>query len=481
MRTKILSIIASLLILPLALTSCLNSNDNYVASSDDIITAFSLDTIYGKSYKFTIDQYGNAEGSLGLIYNVDSVPYSADTIINKILIKSLITNGFPTSGETALQDTAFILTDSLDLSNTMDKPLTIRIRSYDGQHIKEYQIEVRRHLSVPDSLVWGGTAHEAYTNSFSGEAVGANQETQSVVLENQILTFTSEGATVVVYKGPEVSQWPKITTDLPSNAYLSSIVNFRDTLYTTAADGSVYISTDGESWTTTPSTIKETTDSPKVTSLITTFYSISANAVNPEEFISGTIEDNNNDTIFAIARKAADGSLIWEKGSRVPEKFPKKNICATKSFKTTTGMQRAILAGAVNEANATKTIPWFSTSGLNWSPMESIEKYSIPAMTHPSIIYYGKKCYAFGDGFSTIYTSSDNGKVWEKVKEYFLFPSHLTTGKPLFEGRSTDYSMVIDNNNFIWIIWNKGTNNGEPYSDEVWKGKLNKLSFLIQD
>lgn len=478
MRIKILSIIARLLILPLAITSCLNSNDNYVPGSDDLITSFALDMIYGKNYKFTIDQYGNAEGTVGLIYNIDSLPFGSDTIINKIPIKTITTAGYVTSGETILKDTVFVASDSLDLSNTMVNPLVIRVRSADGNHVKEYRIEVRRHLTVPDSLVWwNGSEQEPVTESFSGGAVTADQETKSVLLGDHILVFTFDGTNIVGYKGAETGSWPKITTsNLPSGAKISSIINFSDILYTVTESGAIYSSTDGSSWVAATSRITGATGSSKVTRLLTTFSGDpDSNGNTVDAFISGIIQEDNG-TVFAIARKETDGSLTWTKGNRVPEEFPTANISATKSFKTTT-VQRAVLIGTPNEANATATITWFSETGLTWAQMETKGKYSLPNMERPSIIYYGKKWYVFGDDFSAIYTSSDKGLVWTKVEENFLFPSDKDTDTPIFEGRGSGYCMVVDKENYIWMIWNKGA----TYSDQVWRGKQNKLSFLIQD
>ncbi len=76
MRIKsLLPILAGILVLPLALISCLDSDKYDVApSSDDLITAFALDAIYGKTYAFTIDQLK------GEIYNADSVPFSAEAV-----------------------------------------------------------------------------------------------------------------------------------------------------------------------------------------------------------------------------------------------------------------------------------------------------------------------------------------------------------------------------------------------------------------
>ena len=55
MRIKFLSVIVSFLIVSFALSSCLDSDDNYEFSSDATIHAFGIDTIHGKHYKFTID------------------------------------------------------------------------------------------------------------------------------------------------------------------------------------------------------------------------------------------------------------------------------------------------------------------------------------------------------------------------------------------------------------------------------------------
>ena len=85
MRLKFLSIIISFLIVSIAISSCLDSDNNYEFSTDATIHAFELDTIYGESYKFEIDQIQR------LIYNRDSLPMSADTIIDSIKITTLTT------------------------------------------------------------------------------------------------------------------------------------------------------------------------------------------------------------------------------------------------------------------------------------------------------------------------------------------------------------------------------------------------------
>ena len=445
MRIKSLPvIIASFLVSSLAITSCLDSDNNYELSSDDWITAFSLDTIYGVTYKFTIDQIN------GHIYNVDSVAYGADTVINKILITTLTTNGYVTAGpdvESFLQDTLFNYTDSIDFT----EPLDIRVRSFDGSSIKRYHIEVRIHQADPDTLVWG---NHPYVENFSGITA---TESKAVLLGDDILVYMSDGTDIKVYKGS--SQFSEVSpAALPANMKIRSILNVKETLYGVTEDEKVFGSTDGATWT-------EVTNNAKVVNLITSF----------NDTIAGIIKGNTAE-LFAIATVNADG-LKWETDSiAVPNennyRFP-TNFVATKSFTTPTGGQQALLIGEPAENSQVATYPWFSNDGLNWGQMEpSKGKYALPVMEEPSILYYGNTIYAFGkkeaEGFSYIYRSV-NGIVWEKIEKKFMFP--WSNGESVFKDRS-GYAMVVDKDNYIRMFWNK--------EDEVWRGKLNRLGFKIQ-
>lgn len=496
MRIKFFSFTASFLVLLLAVTSCLNSDDDYELSSDDTITAFEIDEIYGVSYKFTIDQKN------GEIFNVDSVPFSADTIINKTLITTITTNGYVTAGKEALQDTLFNMADSLDLLHTMETPLVLRVRSFDGMHIKQYKISVRIHQADPDSLVWGGGDQLPFSKSFSGGAIKGDKPTKSVLLNDRVLVYTSTTSGVVVYgqpsSAPEITAaWPLANTDLPTDAKISSIVNYNDTLYTVSGEGKAYNSTDGITWNEVKSTLvaseslKETypnvdwskyEDQLPVTTLITTFGKVvdKETEERAEYSIAGIAHiekvTEKKDKFFSSATVDENGDLVWTLGDLVPEdEFPLLNLSATKSFKTTTGLQRVIAVGNKQEGSeATATIPWFSLDGLEWAAIDPSDNYPLPLISEPSIIYYNKRYYAFGSDFTAIYTSED-GRIWLESEEKFLFPSNKETGNPLFANRAK-YSMVVDNDNYIWLVWGDGV----LYTDEVWKGRLNRLGFLIQ-
>ena len=121
MRIKFRSVIVSFLIVSFALSSCLDSDDNYEFSSDATIHAFGIDTIHGKHYKFTIDQLNR------LIYNRDSLPVGSDTIIDRILIDTMTVTGWITSGSPT--DTVFVMSDSVDLRPAMNNDAGIAIES----------------------------------------------------------------------------------------------------------------------------------------------------------------------------------------------------------------------------------------------------------------------------------------------------------------------------------------------------------------
>ena len=78
--------------------------------------------------------------------------------------------------------------------------------------------------------------------------------------------------------------------------------------------------------------------------------------------------------------------------------------------------------------------------------------------------------------------SSRVGIAWNESADKFRYASEKVIIKgdedeeetieyeSLFEGKG-DYSLAIDKNHYIWIVWNDGS---------VWRGRLNKLGFKIQ-
>ena len=114
MRIKFLSVIVSFLFVSFAMSSCLGDDDPIEYSPNALVQAFELDNILGVNYAFTIDQLS------GRIYNQDSLPVGSDTIIDRILIKTLSTAGYVVAVDAAGKDSLFNIEDSVNLVNTME-------------------------------------------------------------------------------------------------------------------------------------------------------------------------------------------------------------------------------------------------------------------------------------------------------------------------------------------------------------------------
>ena len=147
MRIKFLSVIVSFLIVSFALSSCLDSDDNYEFSSDATIHAFGIDSIHGKHYKFTIDQLNRP------IYNRDSLPVGSDTIIDRILIDTMTVTGWITSGSPT--DTVFVMSDSVDLRPAMnDLKRCSKHMPPSSVAITNMKLKVIMHLQDRRLLIW---------------------------------------------------------------------------------------------------------------------------------------------------------------------------------------------------------------------------------------------------------------------------------------------------------------------------------------
>ena len=135
MRIKFLSVIACFLLMSIAISSCLSSDDEYEVSSDATVHAFGLDTIHGKHYPFTIDQVKRE------IYNIDSLPVGSDTIIDSILIDTFYVTGYVTSGN--ITDTILNINNYQNLTGAATvEGLKFKIYAADGLTTRDYTLRI---------------------------------------------------------------------------------------------------------------------------------------------------------------------------------------------------------------------------------------------------------------------------------------------------------------------------------------------------
>lgn len=436
MRTKFLLIIACFVFVSVAVSSCLDSDNEYIYSSDATVHAFALDTIHGKKYKFEIDQIQR------LIFNRDSLPMGADTIIDSILIDSFMVYGYIVSGT---PDTLLNISNPQNLlPAATGNGMTFRVYAPDNITNRTYTLRINIHREDPDSLSWVKLASAPAIESVP-------QGLKAVTLNDDLLIYTSCHEVHKTSAIPSsVNAWDNYyEVNLPEDVVLESIINVGERLMANTAQGDVYTSDDGIRWK------RSETLSGNITHLLAYF---------PANDISDTPA-----VLCAVWKDATDGKLYfcrtdaltagWTLGEELPEEFPIRGISAALQT-TSNGLYQIFLVGSSDVENEQIT-PWVSMDGLTWVDLYTTTGYC-PAMTTPYIIGYDDALYIWGGDMTHVYTSSTGGIVWTEADDKFWLPEEFASNGP-------SYTLVHDRNDFIWVVWAGGGTN------EVWRGCMNKL------
>lgn len=444
--------IAGFLLVSIAVSSCLDSDDESpVYSSDATIHSFSLDTIHGVDYKFEIDQLNN------LIYNPDSLPMDADTLIDSIQVDQLgVMWGVMSADTTFSTDVYHNLLPAMNATGS--NGVKLEVYALDGVTSRTYTLQIRAHKQDPDSLTW--VHMDTVADVFSQEVNNGVQK--AVVWNDEVLLYVSPSLLYRTSAAPGRYGWSQaVVTGLPAQADITTLIGFGGQLYMLAGED-VYVSADGTAWQRSESL------SGGMQSLVA---SLTYNDVTGRAATLVGIRQNgeSSESEFCIT---TDG-LAWTSGPLVPDGFPMNQISHA-NYVTGGGAGQVMVMGMPRMEDG-KTIPWISTDGLSWAELETdVEGVSCPGMDNPVLLYYGERFYALGGAMDAIYESVA-GIAWRETEEKFLLPS-------AFAGK-TSYTIVVnptpadavsaaDKRDFIWVIFG---GNGQP--NEVWRGRLNRLGF----
>ena len=460
MRTRFLSVIIGFLLVSMGISSCLDSETVTEYSTDATIHAFSLDTIHGVDYPFEIDQLNN------LIYNPDSLPVDADTIIDSIKIDVLSVLWSVTSGDTVLNTEAYH--NLLPAMNaTGQDGIKLLVHAGDGMTTRPYTLQIRVHRQDPDSLTWVhmDTVADVFTQSVNSGEQKAVLMGQG--LNKELLVYTSPTQLYRTSANPGEYGWTAAdVTGLPAQADVTSLLAFGGRLYMLAS-GDVYASdATGTAWQ------KVEMLSGNVQSLVAT---LPDNDVSRQEAtLIGICQDESQENVFCtITEKQLEEHAGWTLGEKVPSGFPTEHIYYA-NYTTGGGAAQVMVAGMPLNGNE-KTVAWFSNYGLDWASLETdVENMWCPAMQNPVLLYYAEQFYAFGGAMDAIYTS-ESGIGWQQVEEKFLLPAEFKNKRSytvVVDATSEDAVSAADKRDFIWVIFG---GNGTP--NEVWRGRLSRLGF----
>ena len=434
MRTKFLLIIACFVFVSVAVSSCLDSDTEYNFSSDATVHAFGLDTIHGKSYKFEIDQIQR------LIFNRDSLPMDADTIIDSILIDTFSVYGYIVSGT---PDTMLNISNAQNLLPAASgNGMTFRVYAPDNLTSRTYTLRINIHKEDPDSMSWVKMASAPVVES-------APQGLKAVALDDNLLVYFSNAEVYAISTVPgNAGNGRYYSANLPEDALLSSIINADGTLVANTLQGDVYTSKDGMQWE------RSETLSGNIVQMLA-FFPANETSATPA-MLSAIQEEADGKRYFCSTDASATG---WARGDEVPEDFPLQNISAALK-KTSNGLNQIFLIGG-SEAESEHIAPWASMDGLSWVSLYTENGYC-PALSTPYIIGYNEGLYILGGDMTRAYTSHSGGIVWTEADDKFWFPEE-------FALNGSSYTVALDRNDYIWVIWGgNGTN-------EIWRGCLNKL------
>lgn len=447
MRQKFLSVIVSFICLSVGISACMDDEETYAYSTDGSIRAFGLDTIHGRHYKFTIDQVQR------LIYNKDSLPLGADTILDRIIIDTLSCTGWVTSGSP--QDTILNTTDSLDLrpaiNATGSDGIKLNSHAADGTSYI-YTLQIRVHRQDPDSMSWSRLSdHDPLTLTTPAE------ELKSILFNNELLLYTSAGELYRHPADPLSQGWSASSIEgLPQNALLNSMLCFHSTLYAATSDGDIYRSEDGSNWRIDDSL------SGGIVNLVAIFPANDVTYMAETLVAIHTAESGERRFVTT-----SDG-MQWTIGEPVDDRFPTLSLSYTATT-TANGVGKVMVVGRTTEEEPTSLIPWFSLTADDWASLSNSSDSSLPPYTQPFLTHYAGLFCCTGGDLTTLYTSQ-TGIVWEESEKKFRLPDELA-GQAPYTLLNDPTVLKDEKRDYLWAITAQGT------TCTVWRGRLNRLGF----
>lgn len=424
--------IACLLGVCIGFGACVKGDEenNTEVNISTVVTAFGIDSIYGKYYRFSIDQVNH------VIFNADSLPVYSDTLLNNIAIDTFSASGYITSG---MLDSLVVVGRKVDLTPAINKPgITFKIVANDASRSQEYKLQVNVHQLDPEVASWKKLA------SLPAEFSSAKSTDQKVLTKGNELMVMLRGNLLLKADISNASaySWQTHTMEgLPADALLHSTLCYDDTLYIISASGDVYNSFEGLVWQ------KNDILSGGVRTLLAAF----SDKLTAITEVAGVQH-------FSLTKSSTE---TWTIGEPVQAGFPTEKI-SSDVYVSGTGVERAILVGMPLTMDD-RIVPWMTIDGDDWGAMTTDTEYFCPPMNNPSVIFYNKFFYMLGSGLDKMYESI-GGLVWGLSVGKFQFPAEV-------KGHQ-QYAVTVDDANFIWLLV---IGNGTEET-QLWRGRLNKLN-----
>ena len=463
MKRHIHLLLLTLLVAPLAFTSCMDDDDEVDYSEGCYISSFSLGSLHRKIYGTTSEGEDSIytttfSGSTFVmsinqrnltIENLDSLPIR--TQLDKVTTSAVFEGAlvWRKADISNLEDTTWTTynsSDSLDLT----EPIHLRVFSVTGLSSRTYTLKVNVHQQRGDSTTWDSLGTVA--------AMKGMQARKTIVWDGKIVVLgqnTEDALTYIEHPIGTQGEWIARPTTGTTNANIGTIQTQGDHLYMSTADGQVIESTNGIEWTTSAypalSGLRLVAASEAYLYALANGYLYRSNG---GEWELETLDDE-----ASLLPSLQIGSVY----------YAMKN-----------GRPRLMLIGA-RGSDDTKATIWVKswetgaeerTAWMYYTPNQA-DKYRLPMLESLCVVPYDDGLQALGgkspDGryaaMDSIFHSQDHGITWKAYEDNDMdVDPRLHT---VAQG-AQHIVATVDEEHFLWVF----------VDDQVWRGRINRLGFV---
>lgn len=445
------------MILVLLACSC-TEDENTVLSNDCYISSFTLgnvkqqiystteageDTSYTVTYNasyypMTIDQLK------GSITNTDSLPIHSNPHAILATIQASGTLIYRYADEAGENWLSYSSTDSIDFSH----PLVFRVTSYDGMAQKDYQVKLNIHQQDADKFSWNKVTES--------DLWAAAEQVKFLIWRDKIFVFaqSAQGIQAFSSASDDGATWTEVSLQHHEKGMIHTLTEFNDRLYMSGTDGTLLMSEDARTW--------NLIEPDRTVSLLTThgtyLYALSGQSiVRSTDAVHWTDEVLDEDVNLLPTQDIT--AVAYTQANRI-ERILLAGNRDTQVYLTDTA---AVVWG--------KTVSPYETSNdtqwIYYTPAPD-NKYTCPQLKSLHLIAYDEVILALGreslngtshKALDQMYVSQDNGITWKTNASYTL-PAEV-------RNKDAVLSVTTDQGFNIWLL--AGT--------QLWKGRLNKLSF----
>lgn len=386
------------------------------------------------------------------IINEDSLPYKTriDSVnpTFKFISSSRATLFFDPLNYKYKKDSAVITgKDTIDFR----QPVQVRNFAADGKTHRDYIIKVNVHQVNPELYIWSKINDQLESGKITKQ--------QAALFNNKFYFYTSDGNNINTFSSINGYNWSSVTTTgMPANSPMNPFISFNGKLYTCYSTTQILNSANGLDW----NSSDYSTQNYNFTSLLFVF--------NQQLW---AITQSKSDQTYHFA--TSDDGTTWVIRGIIPSNFP-INESAALSFSSRTGKPKVILVGGYSADGTLLATRWSTIDGVNWLDFNT-QNNSLPALANATVIAYDNKLFAFGG------KSVDNSPIATPIKQSideglsWSIPDSTKNYLPVNFQPRYNTSVLVDASSRIFII---GGQTSTSVLSDVWTGKLNRKSFLLQ-